>query len=127
MQDMQQRQLAARRRWVTAEEVPTLREIPGAALELLRPSEGDLSRLRARKLPTPELVALEIVKAHVVGWREFRESTLIPGGGSDTVNFDPRVWAEFIEDRGHWWAPLSGAIWAMVTEHEREIERLQGN
>lgn len=118
MADLTAKVIAARRRWV---------DLAGFGFEIQRPTDYDLAHIRARKLPDGVQVAVEMVKAHVVGWRGIKEADLVPGGGSDTPAFDARLWAAFIEDRPDLWAPLSEAIWAAVNERERELEALRGN
>lgn len=121
MADLTAKLIAARRRWI---------DLPGHdgwGFEIQRPTDYDLAHIRARKLGDGVHVAVELVKAHVVGWRGIKESDLLPGGGSDTPVFTAGLFAAFIEDRPDLWAPLSEAIWAAVAERERELETLRGN
>lgn len=109
---------AARRRWVPA----------GAfEFEIERPTDYDLALVRAKKLPDGVLVALELIKGHVTGWRKISEADFLAGGGSDVPAFTREAFAAFIEDRPDLWGPLSDAIWAGIAERERELERLRGN
>lgn len=118
MADLSAKILAARRRWV---------EAGGYGFEIQRPTEYDLAELRARRPKDKILGMVELVKAHVVGWRGIKESDLVPGGSEDAPAFGAELFAAFIEDRPKLWAPLAQAIWDSVQEHERELEKLRGN
>lgn len=121
MADLSPKIIGARRRWI---EVPGH---PAWGLELQRPTDYDLSRIRGRGLASGVEIAVELCKAHVVGWRGITEADLVPGGGGETPAFDPRTWAAFIEDRPDLWGSINDAIWAAVRERERELETLRGN
>lgn len=118
MGDLTARIIAARRRWV---------EAGGFGFEIQRPTEYDLAELRSRRPKDKILGMVELVKAHVVGWRGVKESDLVPGGAADAPAFDAALFAAFIEDRPTLWAPLAQAIWDTVLERERELEQLRGN
>lgn len=77
---------AARRTWV---------EVGDFGFEMSRPVYDQLRKIYR----SSEQSFSETLTPHVTNWRGITEGHLVPGGGSDAVEFSPILFAEWIDDQ----------------------------
>lgn len=65
---------------------------------------------------------LDLVRRFVAGWDHTEITLGIPGGTGDAVPFDAALWATWVDDQPHLWAPISEAVMAAYQAHAQARE-----
>lgn len=89
----------------------------------LRPSDLEMSELIALAGHRHIRRMLECV----VDWEGVIEDDLIGGGGTDSVTFNARLWAEWAADNGTWWNPIAERLKAAYATHIESLEAAAKN
>lgn len=64
----------------------------------------------------------QIATDYVIGWSGVTEDDVVGGGGSDAIEFDRDLWAEWCADRTAFWKPISDAVLAAYAQHVKDLK-----
>lgn len=95
-----------------------------------RPSEFEsIALLRKADDGTPYIAAgAPEVKKHVVGWEGFKECDLIgAAGASDPLEFDPELWAVWVDDQRNAMRQVAQKIVDLISAHETAVAEAEKN
>jgi hypothetical protein len=92
-----------------------------------RPTEMERLRRLHRSSGSDMLAALISVQEDVIGWDGVLESDIKAGEPDTPAAFSRVIYAMWIEDRPDLWVPIREHLIKVAQDHEKKIEKLQGN
>lgn len=86
-----------------------------------RPTDLEMLYLRGQDVRQGDLL-----EKFVTGWFGVTELDLIPGGTGVPVDFDSKLFMEFVSDRPELWGPLANGIMDSYAQHRQKLDDALG-
>ena len=64
----------------------------------------------------------DVARMFVIGWTDVKASDILSSAGSDPLEFDSSLWAEWLADRPDFWKPISDRV---IESYKLHVERLK--
>jgi hypothetical protein len=92
-------------------------ELRGFTFTGRRPTDAEAARLHQDGFDNHQ-----IATKFVIDWAGVKESDLVPSGGSDAVEFNAALWAEWAADNPDFWRPIKDKVIEEYTRHAGEVD-----